>query len=76
MVHVCIFCRKMYVAVEFTDEKGALEVIPENWLEGTSCTVWPVYRSDDKNRKATRDREQPRLLGQGRYDITTFVPSL
>ena len=32
--------REMYMLVEFTDEKN-VAVIPDSWLDGTSCAVWP-----------------------------------
>ena len=43
-----LFCFRstMFVLVVFTDENN-IAVIPDNWLEEISCTVWP------KNIKAT-----------------------
>ena len=32
----------MYLLVEFTDSKE-VAIIPDNWLDGTSCAVWPSH---------------------------------
>ena len=48
----------MFLLVEFIDKKE-LAVIPDNWLEGTSCAVWPPYISTSRLVKAVTDKEPP-----------------
>lgn len=51
----------MYKVVEFT-ETHQMAVIPENWLDGTSCSVWPGYDKDQRNVKAAKMMEPPTTL--------------
>jgi len=48
----------MFHIVEFTDNRS-VAVIPSNWLEGTSCAVWPVHYSSFRVMKAAKTREVP-----------------
>ena len=49
----------MYILVEFTDEKN-VAVIPESWLDGTSCAVWPdTLKGPAKINKAVKNKVQP-----------------
>ena len=48
----------MYLVVEYEDE-NLLAVIPENWLEGNSCALWPPYKDTKRIRNAAKDMEVP-----------------
>lgn len=48
----------MYILVEFTDN-SEIEVIPENWLDGNNCAVWPPYKTPARLRKAVQNKEDP-----------------
>lgn len=52
-------CRiEMFILVEFTDQKE-LAVVPDIWLEGTSCAVWPNFTSESKLQRAVRSKQRP-----------------
>ena len=48
----------MFLLVEFTDN-AELAVIPDNWLDGTRCAVWPPFKSPSRLIKAVYSREPP-----------------
>lgn len=48
----------MYVVVEYTDN-NELAVIPDNWLEGTGCAVWPNIKSSKKLNSAIMQYKDP-----------------
>ena len=49
----------MYVLVEFTDSND-IAVIPHNWLEGTSCALWPSHvRMTAKLNLMVRQKAEP-----------------
>ena len=49
----------MFVLVEFTDEHN-IAVIPDNWLEGMSCAVWPNnIKASGKLMKAVIEKMSP-----------------
>ncbi|XP_064647140.1 uncharacterized protein LOC135499980 [Lineus longissimus] len=55
--------------VQFTKEKGATEVVPEEWLiRNETQTLWPSYRTDERNRLAAEKRETVRKDWKS-YDI-------
>ena len=49
---------KMYLLVEFTDN-SELAVVPDSWLEGSHCAVWPPYKSSTRLIKAVIHKEPP-----------------
>ena len=57
----------MFLLVEFTDN-AELAVIPDNWLDGTSCAVWPPFKSPSRIIKAVINRE-PSLDSWKAYPI-------
>ena len=48
----------MFFVVEFTDGND-VAVIPQEWLDGTSCAVWPPYDNTNRIRSACIARELP-----------------
>jgi hypothetical protein len=49
----------MYLLVEFTDTKE-VAVVPENWLDGTACAVWPTHiRASSKLTSAVMQKMEP-----------------
>jgi hypothetical protein len=48
----------MYEVVEFTDHKE-VAVVPDTWLNGTSCALWPGYKTESRNISSARKREAP-----------------
>jgi len=48
----------MYLVVEYLDG-NELAVIPDNWLDGTKCAVWPPYKSTARIMNAVTQREVP-----------------
>ena len=50
----------MYVLVEYTDEQN-VAVIPDNWLDGRSCALWPDdIKGPGKLMKAVVSKMTPR----------------
>ena len=50
----------MYLLVEFTDN-SQLAVVPDSWLEGNHCAVWPPYKSSTRLIKATNQKDHPTI---------------
>ncbi|KAL5015191.1 hypothetical protein ScPMuIL_009461 [Solemya velum] len=48
----------MFLLVEYTDE-NELAVIPDTWLDGNSCALWPPYKSSSRVMNAVRQEEHP-----------------
>lgn len=49
---------KMYLLVEFIDEKN-LAVIPDSWLDGNSCALWPSWKNPTKLTNAVKKNVPP-----------------
>lgn len=47
----------MYKVVEFLD-KNETAIVATAWLDGTSCCMWPHYKTDKRNFKAAEDLEK------------------
>lgn len=60
----------MYLLVEFTDHHE-LAVIPDNWLEGTKCGLWPPYKNPTRVNRAVIQRE-PATDSWKAYPIRVF----
>lgn len=56
--NVCVTTFRMYVLVEFTDEK-CLAVIPDKWRDGTKCALWPSWKVSSKITKAAMKKMEP-----------------
>ncbi|KAL5022613.1 hypothetical protein ScPMuIL_001768 [Solemya velum] len=48
----------MYLVVEYTDN-NELAIIPENWLDGRSCALWPPYKSSLRINSTVCKNERP-----------------
>lgn len=48
----------MWYVIEFTDDKE-VAVVPDNWLNGTKCALWPPFKNSERIVKAIKAREDP-----------------